>query len=360
MAKKTEVIAETKKTDDILKDLNKKFGQVINDLEYVETYSGPVLKTILSLDLALNGGLKSGSAMELASFAKTGKTTTILTIISQAQKQGFRCFYADVEGRLGKKLLSTIPNLSLTEQDEKDGKGPRLQIICSTPDRILAAEDFLGITSQLLREQKRVLVVVDSLAALCPESVQGSSFSDGVRVGESQKLLYTWFRGFAQHVPVNNNIVIYISHLQVKIGGYGGKPSVYGGAAPEYFSSNTLLSYSTAKPFPEATEPKIGQDITFTVKASALGAPNKQCLIPIRFGRGVDLQEDLVNVAEELGKIDKSGSWYVYEDVKGEEVKLQGKAAMVEYFRQNPDEEKRLGNQIREETNPNLTYAEWK
>lgn len=344
MAKST-----TNNTNNLLnKDLVKKFGEVIMDVDAMKKNDHGILTSILSLDIATNGGIPIGSNLLITSGPGTGKTTTLLTIVSQAQKQGFKAYYADVEARLQIATLKTIPNLSMTDEDEKNGLGPKLEIIRSTEGNILTAEKFLEIIIRLMQEQKRTIIIIDSIAALSPESDQLAEVSDPSKLGNVQKLLYKVLRGMAQQLVVNGNILMCVSHQQAKIGGYGGKPTTYGGNAPQYFATTSIVSYSTAKLVPEQGEPKIGQDVTFRVIKCGLGAPNKEFKIPIRYGFGVSLEEDLCNVAEENGQISKSGSWYMYKSYKGEEIKLQGWDNMVAWFRQNPEEAKKLEKELRD------------
>jgi recombination protein RecA len=332
----------------LTKDLVKKFGDVIMDVDTMVSNEHGTLTSILSFDIATNGGIPIGSNMLITSGPGTGKTTLLLSIIAQAQKQGFKAYFADVEARLQSALLKTIPSMSLTDEDEKNGLGPKLEVIRSTEGNVLTAEKFLEIIIRLMQEQKRTIIIVDSIAALSPESDQMAEVSDPSKLGNVQKLLYKVLRGMAQQLVVNGNILMCVSHQQAKIGGYGGKPTTFGGNAPQYFATTSIVSYSTAKPYPEQGEPKIGQDTTFRIIKCGLGAPNKEFVIPIRYGFGVSLETDLFNVAEDAGKIAKLGSWYVFTNSKGEEIKQQGKETMIEWLKANPDEAKILENELRE------------
>jgi recombination protein RecA len=332
----------------LMNGFKKTYGETCLNIDRLEELQGPTIPTVLSLDIALNGGIQAGTITNLSSFPKTGKTTLALTIIAKAQKQGYRCFYEDVEGRLQKELLRTIPMLSLTEADQAKGWGYPLTIVQSTKGNIMSAEKNLQMVKDLIKNQSRILVVIDSLAALCPEGDYDNNLNENGRMGGTQQLLYRFFRHITPVMRPMEAILINISHLQVKIGGYGGKPTSYGGAAPDYFASNRLVSYKTAKLVPESSDPKIGQDITFTITATALGTPNKECTLPLRYGYGIDEYEDLYNVAEPVGKISKVGTWCYYTTSKDEEIKMQGKANMVEWFRENKEEAALLDKELRE------------
>src|SRR5688572_14462502 len=67
-----------------------------------------------NLDMILGGGIPLGSFVVIAGQKKLGKTTSILHFCANAQKQGCKVYYLDVEHRLKPRDLKGIPGLDLS------------------------------------------------------------------------------------------------------------------------------------------------------------------------------------------------------------------------------------------------------
>ena len=77
----------------------------------------------------------------------------------------------------------------------------------------------------------------------------------------------------------------------------------------------------------------IGMKIQATiVKSSFTGFPKKTSLEVI-FGRGIQKEREIIDLATELNVIQKSGTWYSYEEKK----LGQGKENAADYLQENPE-----------------------
>lgn len=274
-----------------------------------------------------------------------GKTTLCLSIVANAQRMKKKCFYLDIEGRLRTDLLKTIPGLIWTDEQEKQTGFPQLQVIRSSEEKILSAEDYINIMDTLIKEVPGCLIILDSIAALTSQDVMATKAGDSKRMASIPTLMYFFLRKAAAILPVTKASILTITHLQANPSGYGG-PNQVGGNAIQYFASNRFVCHSVEKV--PANGPLIGHNAKFKCESAALGPPGGEFNLYVRYGKGADKEEDLVSTAEELGFIEKSGAWYKFTS-GSEEIKLQGKQKCVEYFKENPDKAAILEKQIRDQ-----------
>jgi len=283
--------------------------------------------------------------MNVGGKSKCGKTTLILEIIANAQRlYKKQCYYADVENRLRPELMKCINGLVWTEEQEKETGIPRLQIIKSTREKFLTAQNYLNILTLIFKSDPECLVILDSIAAMCDESSFAAQTGDSQRKATIPTLMYDFLRKVGQIIPAMKSNLICITHVQDNPMGYGG-PREMGGNAIKFFSSTLLTCLASSEI--EDDGRKIGKDSTFKISSSALGPPGTTSIIPIRYGRGVDRYEDLFNVVTELGFIDKAGAWYKFTH-NGEEIKLQGKNRVIEFLQLNPDYATELEQTVRQ------------
>ena len=94
-----------------------------------------------------------------------------------------------------------------------------------------------------------------------------------------------------------------------------------------------------------------GHDMHITVQSSALGRPFLPCTLPLRYGVGIDVVRDIVTAAENLGLVEKAGSWYSLVSLSRnneEKLKFQGLARLSNFLKENPDKLKQLETEIRD------------
>lgn len=72
--------------------------------------------------------------------------------------------------------------------------------------------------------------------------------------------------------------------------------------------------------------------------------PFKEAEFDIVFGQGISKEGDILDLAVKIGKVDKSGAWYIYNN----ERIGQGRENAKEYLRNNLDIMEELEKSIRE------------
>ena len=316
-------------------DVIKNFGD-----EIILTGNALVDKNVLtipvspSLDIALGGGIPEGSFVVLTGQPKCGKTTTSLDFSSTAQKKeyahgsfkdGRHVYYLNIEGRLKKSDLEGIPGLDLE----------KFHIIGSQQGKILHGEEYLQIAERIINEVPGCVLIIDSYSALCTEA-EITSDMDKMQRADGAKLLAKFCRKVANVIPVNKNIVIGITHLMGNPTGYGAEFKEKSGQAIAY-QTDIKLRAKTFKPWTIGAEnTQIGQEIEWQVVCSALGPPGATTTSYIRYGQGIDKCTELVNLASDLGIINKGGAWYTITSLE-DKPKFQGTEKVRAFLLENSE-----------------------
>ncbi len=300
-----------------------------------------VLNTPLSLDIALNGGIPDGTICLITGKPKTGKTTLCLELLRNAQTLNRPTFYINIEKRCTPSLLSTIKGLDPA----------KLQVIPHKIDKPLTAEDYLNIIERIAKTQRKAVVVIDSVAALSTMTEQEEDIGSNKDMAGTAKLLSAFFRRAQQIVDSNDVILIFISQMMTNREPRGPKWTEKGGIAIQYACS-VWLKVTWTKQWernPETNAPD-GHDMHITIQSSALGRPFLPCVLPLRYGVGIDVVRDIVTTAENLGIIEKAGSWFSIPMFSGDNdpPKFQGLVNLSNFLSDNPDKLKRLESEIRD------------
>jgi recombination protein RecA len=297
---------------------------------------GEIISSCLSIDIALSGGIPEGINVLLSGKPKVGKTTLALHYVQQCHRANpdKEVFFFDVEGRLRSELVDCFPDINREN----------FNVIRSNILKILTAEDYLNLIYQTLKDYEKCVCILDSVAALCPESELQSNIGDSVRMAGVPSLMYKMFRRTSQILSVTKATFIALTHMIANPSpGPGKKTMTVGGNAPQYGAS-VWLEAPWKQDIVDKNNNSIGQTAHFNILSSALGAPGSSVAVPIIYGKGVDERMDLFNIACEMGLIKRAGAWY---SVPGTEIKCQGQFAMVNELNTNKELYDRLYLDIR-------------
>ncbi|NCB03220.1 MAG: hypothetical protein EOM67_13865, partial [Spirochaetia bacterium] len=170
--KASKTISNRKLLDDIIAKENKKAGRPIimraNDSRLVR---GVLSTGNVALDEVLGGGLVKGLSVEIYGAAGAGKTSTCCTIIKEAQKDAPEAiqFYFGSE--------SDAPLIYFENNDINTDN-----LFLIRP--LTSAEESLDVILSSLRSLREVvnvnLIVIDSVAALAPQSEMNKSEEKGI------------------------------------------------------------------------------------------------------------------------------------------------------------------------------------
>lgn len=329
-------MAKDKKKLDLSTDkaITKQFGKVLSKGSELVSLKKELKPISVSpkLDLALNGGLLEGSWTIISGDPKTGKSTTCLQICKNGQDEGRPIIYIDGESRLKAYNLVGTQGLDLDKID-----------IVHSPDdgECLAAEDFLDLATELIRrpENKGAVCVIDSCSSLIPRAELEEGASASLRAS-LPKLLSHWIKQNAQSVVKNKIIVLIITHYITNTSGYG-KIKVPDCGVMVQYQADTRIDIARIEPWEESGK-KIGQLVHWKVSCSSMGASGTECISHIRYGKGIDKEKEMIDLAESFGIIDKSGSWYSLPFLENtdefkEPPKFQGQAKVYDFIVDRPD-----------------------
>ena len=280
----------------------------------------------LTLDLALGiGGVPRGRIVEIYGPESSGKTTLALHILASAQKGGGEVAFIDVEHALD-------PSYARALGVDIDS------LLISQPD---TGEQALEIVEALVRSGALDVVVVDSVAALLPRSELEGEMGDS-SVGVVARLMSQALRKLAGTVSKTRTIVIFINQLREKIGVmYGNPETTPGGRALKYFSS-VRIDVRRVETLKSGGE-MIGNRTKAKVIKNKVAPPFKEAEFDIIYGEGISKIGEILDIAVDLEIIDKAGAWFPVG-----ETRLQGRDAVKEYLKENPDVCDEIEQKIRE------------
>ncbi|NPA82135.1 MAG: recombinase RecA [Epsilonproteobacteria bacterium] len=282
----------------------------------------------LGLDIALGiGGVPKGRIVEIYGPESSGKTTLALQIVAEAQKEGGICAFVDAEHALDIKYAK---NLGVDVDN----------LLVSQPD---FGEQALDIVETLARSGAVDVIVVDSVAALTPKSEIEGDMGDQ-HVGLQARLMSQALRKLTGILHKMNTTVIFINQIRMKIGmmGYGSPETTTGGNALKFYASVRIdvRRIATLK----QSEEQIGNRVKAKVIKNKVAPPFKTAEFDIMFGEGISKEGELIDYGVKLDIIDKSGSWYSYNDIK----LGQGRENAKAYLKEHPEVAKEIENRIKE------------
>ena len=323
----------------------KKFDVEPMDGADVMENEGRLIPTTMSLDIALNGGVREGTVIQMAANSGTGKTTLSLEIAKQAQHlYKKQIVYIDAEGRLSSKLLQFTKGLVTTDAESKKTGIPKFLYIASTKENFLTSEKIMTLIRDLAKEG--CFIILDSIAAL----ISGANYTSDIGSNEGgmvkvQKESYELLRVLAQLMrPTKANLIV-ITHMQSNPSGYGAALRVYGGKGLEFFSSHRLVAFQSEE-YPKEGDFKTGRMTTFQVLKT--DGPPRKGFIFIRYGHGIDHERGLAEMCKTYGILGQKGAWYVFNNKIVDEVKIQGIDKVCEHLRTNREDFDYLTKTIKE------------
>ena len=288
-----------KALDLALAQIKKDFGQeaVMKLGEKNSRVSGVgVISTgILPLDVAIGiGGVPRGRVVEIYGPESSGKTTLCLSIVAQAQKNAGIAAYIDAEHAMdpayAKKLGVDIDNLFISQPD--------------------SGEQALEITEKLVRSGAVDVVVIDSVAALVPQAEIAGDMGDS-HVGLQARLMSQALRKLTSTISKSNTCLIFIDQIRQKIGVFYGNPETTpGGLALKFYSSLRLDIRSREKI--KVGEQIIGNNVVVKVVKNKVAPPFQIAEFEMIHGEGVPREAFLLDLGEQSGIVERSGTWYIY------------------------------------------------
>ncbi|WP_099468492.1 recombinase RecA [Konateibacter massiliensis] len=282
----------------------------------------------LSLDIALGvGGIPKGRVIEVYGPESSGKTTVALHMVAEVQKRGGIAGFIDAEHALdpayAKNIGVDIDNLYISQPDN--------------------GEQALEITETMVRSGAIDIVIVDSVAALVPKAEIDGDMGDS-HVGLQARLMSQALRKLTSIISKSNCTVIFINQLREKIGVMFGNPETTTGGRALKFYSSIRLDVRRTETLKQGGE-VIGNHTRVKVVKNKVAPPFKEAEFDIMFGEGISREGDILDLAANIGVVNKSGAWYAYE---GEKIG-QGRENSKNFLKEHKEIMEEVERKVREQ-----------
>ena len=334
------------------------------DVEYLD--SGSII-----INMVLGGGLPMGKNIEIYSNSGYGKSTITLSVCRSLCKQGYRVLYIDAEGSINELIESMgfYKDNLVWSPENPEGK--------FIPIQISYFEDIEEILEQMVpkyddkgnpMESDIKLVVIDSVAALCPKEYRGD-FGEKLSIASAKpgvvaKLMTAFCRKFNGYKTAYNMSFLYINQMRDNLAmSFASKyeDNVPGGRALKYFM-DVILKLNSRGTHKEKVENTLGEvqeveterEVDIKAVKNKLTDGNIGFPLQVRYGIGISniaampyiLPKKKITTSDgkEVYMIEGSGAWntltFNYVDPKDNQTKTKsircnGTPQLKEAIREN-------------------------
>ena len=321
--------------EEVLASLNPKLrksvmiGDVVPATEYAATPS-------YGLNRALNGGLPYGRQVLIWGSKSSAKSSLCLQMIGLAQKEGKVCAWIDAEMSYDTKWAAAL--------------GVDTSKLIVSQARTI--NEMVDVGVQLI-EAGVDMIVVDSITSLLP-AIYFEKDTDELKQLENTKQIGAESRDFSNawkmlnyaNNKVKPTMLVLISQSRNNISAMYTSQQPTGGQATKFYSSSVIKLFSSESDNQaikgkiaigdKLIEEKIGRKVRWELQFSKTSPGFQSGEYDFYFRGdtvGIDSIGDLVDTAEMMGIVERTGAWYVLPDGS----KVQGREAFVNRVREDLD-----------------------
>ena len=309
---------KNKALEQAFKEIEKQFGKgsvmrlgekVFEKMEVISTGS-------VSLDMALGvGGYPKGRIIEIYGPESSGKTTFALHAIAEAQKEGGIAAFIDAEHALDPRYAHQLG----VDVDN---------LIVSQPD---TGEQALEIADHLIKSGAISILVVDSVAALVPKAEIDGDMGDS-HIGIQARLMSQAMRKLSGAISKSNTVAIFINQIREKVGVMFGNPETTSGGRALKFYASVRLDIRRVEQIKQG-DTAVGNLTRVKIVKNKVAPPFRVVDVDLIYGKGISKEAEILDLAVKHDIINKSGSWFSYNDEK----LGQGRENIKQYLRENPN-----------------------
>ena len=333
-----------KTVEEVLSELSPKLrktvmaGDTIPATQYAATPS-------FGLNRALNGGLPYGRQVLVWGSKSSAKSSLCLQMIGLAQKEGKVCAWIDAEMAYDKKWAETL------------GVDSSKLIVsqCRT------INEMVDVGTHLMNAGVDI-IVIDSITSLLP-AIYFEKDSDELKQLENTKQIGAESRDFSNawkmlnyaNNKVKPTMLVLISQSRNNISAMYTSQQPTGGQATKFYSSTVIKLFSSESDNQaikgkihvgdKLIEEKIGRKVLWQLQFSKTSPGFQSGEYDFYFrgdNIGIDSIGDLVDTAEMMGIVERTGAWYVLPDG----TKVQGRDGFVNRVREDLDLQDTIKNKI--------------
>jgi len=330
--------------EDVLAQLNPKLrktilvGDSVPPTEYAATPS-------FGLNRALGGGLPYGRQVLIWGSKSSAKSSACLQMIAIAQKEGKICAWIDAEMSYDKSWA------------EKLGVDTSKLIVTQTR----TINEMVDVGTNLMNAGVD-MIVVDSITSLLP-AIYFEKDSDELKQLENTKQIGAESRDFSNawkmlnyaNNKVKPTLLVLISQSRNNISAMYTSQQPTGGQATKFYSSTVIKLFSSESDNQaikgkihvgdKLIEEKIGRKIRWELQFSKTSPGFQSGEYDFYFRGdtvGIDSIGDLVDTAESIGLVNRTGAWYQLEDG----TKVQGREGFINRVREDLDLQEDLKSKV--------------
>lgn len=270
----------------------------------------------LTLDIALGiGGIPKGRIVEIYGPESSGKTTLMLHIIANAQKNGGQAAFIDTEHALDPVYAAKI-GVNLDE------------LLVAQPD---SGEEALNICETLVKSGALDVVVLDSVAALAPQAELDGEMGQS-HVGLQARLMSQALRKLTGSLNKTNTLCLFTNQIREKIGVMFGSPETTPGGRALKFYSSIRMDIRRIATIKDNGGKAVGNRTKVKVVKNKVAPPFTEAEFDILYAEGISWEGSIIDTAIAAGLIEKRGSWLSFD---GQQLG-QGRDAAREQLRNDP------------------------
>jgi recombination protein RecA len=330
--------------EDVLAQLNPKLrknilvGDEVPKTEYAVTPS-------FGLNRALNGGLPYGRQVLIWGSKSSAKSSLCLQTIALAQKEGKICAWIDAEMSY--------------DRDWAEKLGVDTSKLIVSQARTINEMVDVGVN---LIEAGVDIIVIDSITSLLPaiyfekDSSELKQLENTKQIGaESRDFSNAWKMLNYANNKVKPTLLILISQSRNNINAMYTSQQPTGGQATKFYSSTVVKLFSSESDNQalkgkiyvgdKAIEEKVGRKIRWELQFSKTSPAFQSGEYDFYFrgdNLGIDGVADLVDTAELMGIVERTGAWYLLPDG----TKVQGREGFVSKVREDLDLQEMIKTKI--------------
>ena len=236
-------------------------------------------------------------------------------VIAEAQKQKGTCAFIDAEHALDPVYAKKLG----VNTDE---------MLISQPDN---GEQALEIADTLVNSNAIDVLVVDSVAALVPRAEIEGDMGDS-HMGLHARLMSQALRKLTGSISKSQALVIFINQIRQKIGVMFGNPETTTGGNALKFYASVRMDIRRIGAIKDRDE-VIGNQTRVKIVKNKLAPPFKTVEFDIMYGEGISKTGEILDMATEMGLVEKSGAWYSHD---GDRIG-QGRENAKIFLKDNPE-----------------------
>ena len=268
----------------------------------------------LAVDLALGvGGVPRGRVVEIFGPESSGKTTLMLHVVANAQKNGGLAAFIDAEHALdpayAKKLGVNLDDLLVSQPD--------------------SGEEALTICETLARSNALDVIVIDSVAALVPKAELEGEMGMAT-MGMQARLMSQALRKLTALLNKSKCTCIFTNQLREKVGVMFGNPETTPGGKALKFYASVRIDIRRKDTLKDASGNAMGNHVKVKIVKNKVAPPFAEAEFDIIYNHGIDKEGCIIEVGIDNGVVDKKGAWIQFNGELIGQGKEAAKKALIE------------------------------